>query len=238
LALPEGIGRLTFEAFPISEKELLSRYEKTFTAAVGDVLFLGGHKNCYFPTDLKPLVPGSKVAGVAFTIKGFPLSIAEHYRRFEAADDRRAAMFEEMDENIVIVWDTSGDNDNAQYGEMMSAATMMRGAKGGVVDGGARDTDAIVEMGFPVWCRYTTPASMRSAHEILDWQIPIQMGKVPVMPGDLIFADRDGIIRIPRDMAYDTLLKAEEIQKEERGWRDMIASGLTPSEIVRRGGKF
>jgi regulator of RNase E activity RraA len=236
--MPEGIAALAFEPLPIPEEELLSRYEKTFTAAVGDALFLGGHRNCYFPTSLKPLVPGSKVAGIAFTIKGFPFSIAEHYRRFDAADDRRAAMFEEMRKNVIVVWDTSGDNDNAQYGEMMSAATMMRGAKGGVVDGGARDTDAIIEMGFPVWCRYTTPASMRSAHEILDWQIPIQMGKVPVHPGDVIFADRDGILCIPRELAYDTLLKAETTQKEERGWRDMIASGLTPSEIVRRGGKF
>jgi regulator of RNase E activity RraA len=187
------------------------------------------------PANIRPLVPGSKAAGIAFTVKGYPSHVSE---RKADPNARRARMFEEIGNNTIVVWDTSGDNDNAQYGEMMSAATMMRGSRGGVVDGGARDTDRIIEMGFKVWCRYTTPASMAARHEILDWQIPIKIGKVEINPGDVIFADNDGIIVIPRKLAYDVLVRIEEIASTERGWRDIIASGLTPSEVVRKGGKF
>lgn len=236
--MPEEKAPLTFEPFPIPEEELLDRFEKTFTAAAGDVLFRRGCKKCYLPFNLLPLVPGQKVAGIAFTVKGFPSGDAERYYRFAPAHDRRAAMFEEIQPNAFVVWDTSHDDGKAQYGEMMSAATMMRGARAGVVDGGARDTDRIIEMGFPVWCRFTTPASMASGHEILDWQIPIEMGECRVEPGDVIFGDRDGLVCIPRALAYEVLLEVEKTQSEERGWRDMIASGLSPSEIVRRGGRF
>jgi len=234
--MPEFSPPLSFEPFPIPEEELLDRYEKMFTAAVSDVLH-GTYKirNSILPANIKPLTPGLKAAGVAFTIKGYPSHISE---RSSSPHDRRAQMFEEIQKNTIVVWDTSGDNDNAQYGEMMSAATMMRGCKGGVVDGGARDTDRIIEMGFKVWCRYTTPASMAAMHEILDWQIPIRIGKVEINPGDIVFADNDGIIIIPRAYAYDVLIKIEEIARTERGWRDIIASGLSPSEVVRRGGKF
>jgi len=225
-----------FPPFPIPDEELLNRYENVFTAAVCDVLHRDyGMSEKVLPVNIKPLVPGSRAAGFAFTVKGFPSHISE---RNTDPNLRRALMFEEIEKNTMVVWDTSGDNENAQYGEMMSAATMMRGCRGGIVDGGARDTDRIIEMGFKVWCRYTTPASMAARHEILNWQIPVKIGKVAIDPGDVIFADNDGIIAITRSIAYDVLLKIEEISATEKGWRDIIASGLTPSEVVRKGGKF
>ena len=234
--MPEFSPPLVFKPFPISEAELLDRYEKVFTAAVCDVMQGSyGITNKILPVNLKPLTPGSRAAGIAFTIKGYPSHISE---RKSDPNSRRAKMFEEIEKDTIVVWDTSGDNDNAQYGEMMSAATMMRGCRGGIVDGGARDTDRIIEMGFKVWCRYTTPASMAARHEILDWQIPIKIGKAEINPGDIIFADNDGIITVPRELAYDVLLKIEEIASVEKGWREIIASGLSPSEVVRRGGKF
>jgi len=234
--MPEYSPRLVFEPFPVPEEELLNRYEKAFTAAVCDVL-LGEYKMAdrILPLNIKPLAPGSKAAGTAFTVKGYPSHISE---KKSDPNARRAKMFEEIEKDTIVVWDTSGDNDNAQYGEMMSAATMMRGCRGGIVDGGARDTDRIIEMGFKVWCRYTTPASMAARHEILDWQIPVKIGKVEINPGDVIFADNDGIVCVPRGIAYDVLLKIEKIAATEKGWREIIASGLTPSEVVRRGGKF
>ena len=234
--MPELSPPLVFEPFPISDDELLSRYEKAFTAAVCDVLQRDYHiNNMVLPCNVKPLVPGSRTVGFAFTVKGYPSHISE---RKTDPNARRAKMFEEIERNTVVVWDTSGDNDNAQYGEMMSAATMMRGCRGGIVDGGARDTDRIIEMGFKVWCRYTTPQSMAAHHEILGWQIPIKIGKAEINPGDVIFADNDGIINIPRRLAYDVLIKIEEIAATEKGWREIIASGLSPSEVIRRGGKF
>jgi regulator of RNase E activity RraA len=95
------------------------------------------------PTNLKPLSDGMRVCGPAFTVKGMPDCRSEEEKKRTDEHDRQARMMEEMPENSVVVWDTSHDVDNAQFGEMMTAASMMRGSKGAVVDGGIRDTDRI-----------------------------------------------------------------------------------------------
>ncbi len=138
----------------------------------------------------------------------------------------------------IVVWDTCRDEGTAHYGEMMTAASTMQGCVGAIVNGGVRDVDRIIETGFKVWSRYRTPASMADRFHITGWQQPIMIGRTEVVPGDMVFADMDGIVVVPREIAYDVLIKAEEQNRTERGWRDIIASGLPPAEVVRRGGQF
>jgi regulator of RNase E activity RraA len=121
---------------------------------------------------------------------------------------------------------------------MMTAASMMQGCIGAVVDGGIRDVDRIKETGFKVWSRYRTPRSMAHRFRITDWEIPIKIGETEVSPGDLVFGDMDGVVVVPREIAHDVLIKAEGQNKTERGWREIIASGLSPEDVVRKGGKF
>ena len=219
----------------ISEEEMRERYQAIYTAAVIDILH-GQYckREQALPANLLPLVDGMKAAGFAFTIKGIPTHLPEP----EDEHERRAAMIDALYPGSIVVWDTSHDEGTAHYGEMMTAASMMRGCVGAIVDGGVRDVDRIIETGFKVWSRYRTPASMAHRFRITDWQQPIMIGRTEVVPGDLIFADMDGIVVVPRAIAYDVLLKAEEQNQTERGWRDIIASGLAPGEVVRRGGRF
>ena len=65
---------------------------------------------------------------------------------------------------------------------------------------------------------------------------PTKIGDVVVNPGDIVFADMDGILTVPRKLAYEVLQKSEEKQKTELGWREIIASGVKPSEYVEKGG--
>ena len=237
--MPEFSPPLELNPFPIDEEELLSRYEKIYTALVNDILMKDYDIVPVFPTNLLPLVDGMKVCGIAFTVKGMSECRAPKNEESENhRHERRAKMMEEMYKNNVIVWDTSRDLDNAQFGEMMTAASMMRGSRGAIVDGGIRDTDRIMETGYKIWSRYRTPASMRLRHEIVDWQIPVRVGAIIIYPGDIVFADMDGVVAVPRKLGHEVLLKAEEKQKTELGWREIIASGVDPSEYVRKGGRF
>ncbi len=226
------------DPLPRDGEELINRYEQLYTASVYDVLMMEHKIFGVLPSNLKPLSDGMRVCGTAFTVKGMPDCRTSEEKMRTDEHDRRARMMEEMPKNSVVVWDTSNDVDNAQFGEMMTAASMMRGSKGAVVDGGIRDTERILETAYQIWSRYRTPASMYARHEIVDWQIPIKIGQVTINPGDIVFADMDGIIVVPRNLASEILLKAEEIIKTERGWREVIASGIDPSEYVRKGGKF
>ena len=201
--MPERSTPVALEPFPIEEEELLARYERIFTAAVYDTLIIDYQIFSVFPTNLKPLVDGMKVCGVAFTVKGMPDS--GKGVEGDGVHQRRARMMEEMYRNNVVVWDSSNDEDNAQYGEMMTATAMTRGSRGAVIDGGIRDTDRITETGYKIWSRYRTPASMYERHKIVDWQVPVRIGNAIVHPGDVVFADMDGIVSVPRRIAYDVL---------------------------------
>lgn len=222
--------------FPISDEELLDRYEKVFTAACVDVMdmeFDLHHQ--VLPTYLHPIKDGQKVAGFAFPIKGVSSPIAEEQDEYNL---RMAKFIGSFPKDFITVWDVSGDDNLAQYGEMMSYSTMSQGCRAAIVDGGVRDVDRIIDMGFKVWAKVRTPRSMWHRHRIIAWAVPIQIQDVLINYGDVVFADMDGIVVIPREIAYEVLLRIEERQKTELGWRGILASGLTPVQAFEQGVEF
>ena len=219
----------------LQDEEILERYQAIYTAVVIDILHEEhGMREQALPSNLLPLVDGTKVAGFAFTIKGTPTHLPEP----EDAHEQRAAMIDALYPGSLVVWDTCKDEGTAHYGEMMTAASMMQGCVGAIVDGGVRDVVRIIETGFKVWSRYRTPASMADRFNISGWQQPVRIGRTEVVPGDLVFADMDGIVVVPRAISVEVLLRAEDRNRAERSWRQIIASGLSPAEVVLRGGKF
>ena len=131
--------------FPITDKELCERYEKLFSGAVNDVLREYGYLDNTLPHEILPLREKMKVCGIAFTIKG-----AKNLT-LEGEMERRAEMLEAIHPDSVVVWDTSGDDKSAQWGEIMTLAAKTRGCRGAVIDGGIRDTDRILGLDFPIF---------------------------------------------------------------------------------------
>ena len=123
---------------PISDEELCQRYEAVFTSAVNDVLREKGLLYQTLPNDIKPLRDDMKAAGICFTLKGS--------KNLDLADEmmQRAQMLEAIQPNSICVWDTSGDDESAQWGEIMTMAAKKRGCRGAVVDGGVRDTNCVL----------------------------------------------------------------------------------------------
>ncbi len=218
--------------FPISEKELCDRYEQVTTPMVNDVLREMELLYQTFPNNILPLREEMKVAGIAFTIKGSKNLSLEN----EMVE--RAKMLEAIPENSVCVWDTCEDDESAQWGEIMTMASIRQGCRGAIVDGGVRDTNKVLEQKFPVFCKYRTSNGMLGRFRLNGYQIPISMGKVHVYPGDVVLADIDGCIAIPREIAYEVLLKAEQIRDNEIEIKEMVGSGMTPTEVVENGGYF
>ena len=220
------------EPLPIPAGELCDRLQDLYTAAVNDVLREHGLLHQTLPQTITPLKVEMKAAGIAFTVKGCKdLSL-------EGEMEQRAAMLEAMPENSVVVWDTSGDDESAQWGEVMTMAAMKRGCRGAVVDGGVRDTDRVLEMGFPVWVKYRTSNGMLGRFRMTGYQVPVQIGGVMIHVGDVIFADIDGALVIPREMAYDVLLRAEEIKANESEIKKWVRDGLSAQQVIDRGGYF
>lgn len=217
---------------PISDRELIERYEAVFTAAVNDVLREKGYLYQTLPNSIQGLTMDMKVAGIAFTIKGSKNLLIENEM------PERAKMLDAITPYSICVWDTSGDDESAQWGEIMTMASMGRGCRGAVVDGGVRDTDRILKMKFPVFARYRCSNGMLGRFRMIGYQMPIQIGNVNIAPGDIIMGDIDGVIVVPRALAVEVLEKAEYIRDNEKEIKKMVLSGLRATEIVEKGGYF
>jgi len=217
---------------PVPEQEICDRYEKIFTAAVNDALRERKLLNQTLPNGIMPLRDGMKAAGFAFTIKGAKNLTLKN----EMAE--RAKMLDDIQENSFVVWDTSLDRESAHWGECMTMAAQRKHCRGAAVDGGVRDTDQVLNLGFPLWIRYRSSNGMLGRFRISSWQTPILMGDVIVHPGDLIFADIDGALCVPRSVCVPVLERAEEIANGESELKKWINQGMSAVEIVARGGYF
>jgi 4-hydroxy-4-methyl-2-oxoglutarate aldolase len=217
---------------PICDTELCRRYEALFTAAVNDVLREHNLTHQTLPNNIMPLRDSMKMAGPAFTIKGSKSLLVKDEMR------ERAEMLEAIPQNAVVAWDTSGDDESAQWGEVMTMAARKRGCRGAVVDGGVRDTDRVLPQDFPVFVKYRSSNGMLGRFRITGWQIPVRIGEVDIFPGDIVFGDIDGVLVVPRAIAYEVLLRAEEIAEAESALKQWVEEGLSATEIVDRGGYF
>jgi regulator of RNase E activity RraA len=231
-ALKAARNERSLAALPVSDGELCERYEALFTAAVNDALRERQLVRQTLPNNIMPLRDTMKVAGPAFTIKGAKsLLIKDEIKE-------RAEMLESIPAHSVVAWDTSGDDESAQWGEVMTMAAVKRGCRGAVVDGGVRDTDRVLPQNFPVFVKYRSSNGMLGRFRISGWQVPIRIGDVEIFPGDIVFGDMDGVIVVPRQIAYDILLRSEEIANSEGQLKKWVEEGLPATEIVKRGGYF
>lgn len=218
--------------YPISLQEMRERYLKLYSGALNDVMRFDYKCNAALPSDYAPLNPAWKLCGRAFTVKGAPDITTDG--EFEM----RARMLEALEPESVVVWDCTGDRVTAQWGEVMTMAAIKGGLPGSA---GQRDPGYGSDLRPAVSGLPPVPDQRRNARPISGcdyYQKPVRIGEVTVNPGDWIFGDIDGAIAIPAAEAYTVLLKAEGILKREVGIRDMVNSGLRPTEVVAQGGYF
>lgn len=216
-----------------SPAELSQRYKALYTGAVSDILDSLGLRQQALPYPIMPLSLDMVVAGPAFTGQGYPVEDISN-------DDShmRIRMLESIKPGTVSVWSSAGHFESAHWGEIMSNAARERGCTGAVVDGGLRDTRFVLQMGFPVFCRFRCSASSIGRWEIKEWMVPIQIGRTVIRPDDFVFGDVDGVVVVPKELTVEVLLKTEEMVGRENSMRADLAKGITVSEVYRKHGKF
>lgn len=184
------------------------------------------------PPRIVPLRDRDTVAGLAFTVKSAPNCLIRGEMTV------RSRMLDALHEDAFVVWDTSGDETATLWGGVMTAAAKSKGVRAAAIDGGIRDTRQILEQDFPVYYHYRTSNGSLGRCQITHYQVPIKVGAVTVKPGDVIFADIDGVLCVPRDLAYEVLLRAEQIGGNEKTLFCWVSEGLSISEIADNGGYF
>lgn len=229
IAAREGVSTKPFE---VPLKDLLARYERLYTGAVCDVLREFCLLDQALPGYLRPLNDEHTVAGLAFTVKSAPNVKITGEMTF------RTEMLEGMGPDDFVMWDTSNDERATLWGGVMTATAIGKGVKAACIDGGIRDTHQIKDKNFPVYYKYRIPNGSLGRCLITHYQVPIKIGDVVIKPGDVILADIDGVLCIPRDIACEVLVRAEEIHANEKKIFGWVAEGQTIHQIVDNGGYF
>jgi regulator of RNase E activity RraA len=123
-------------------------------------------------------------------------------------------------------------------GELSAQALRVKDTRGYVVDGHCRDTDFILEMGFPVYCEANTPADIveRWTYDALG--DPITIGTVTIRSGDWLLGDRDGVVIIPHEVAEEVVAETEAVMSTEGEMRRAIMEGMDPERAYLKYGKF
>ena len=165
-----------------------------------------------------------KAAGFALTIR--------QARRSTAYDGKNLArqggiIDTETNPYDMLIIDMAGIQDVCTGGALLALRAKSRGVSGELTNGCLRDADEIAELGFPVYCAGTFPVKSARDIETIGVNVPVMLGGVQIIPGDLILMDRTGAVAIPADRIDEVLKEAERINAREAKMEELIRQGMS-----------
>jgi 4-hydroxy-4-methyl-2-oxoglutarate aldolase len=147
------------------------------------------------------------------------------------------ALVDDLAPGDVVVLACDGPTERiAPWGELLSTASVARGATGCVTDGLVRDVQQIREMRFPVFCGGIGPLDTKGRARMIERDVPVVCGGVAVRSGDLVFGDVDGLVVIPREVEDEVVRRALEKVSGENQSREALQRGEKLADVFRRIG--
>jgi len=162
---------------------------------------------------MRPVWRGARIAGSAITALCHP---GDNWMIHVAA--------EVLKPGDILVVACSSENADGAFGELLATSLKARGAKGVILDVGCRDSNEISEMKFPVWSRAISAKGTVKA-TVGSVNVPVVCAGVNIKPGDVIVADDDGVVIVPRPDAARVAKAGEEREKKEAGSRAKLQKG-------------
>ncbi len=204
-----------------------------YTSVIHDVMRDMGMRNFTLPSRMTSLQPDITLCGPAFTIEG-------RLDESASAHDTLLAWTGLLSKCPAgHIWTAQPHTHGlAQMGELSAETLKRKGVLGCVLDGALRDTNFILEIGFPSWRTHHTPLDIVGRWMPTGSQIDIMIEDVFIQPGDWLHGDRDGMVRIPVGQLDEIIEKSIVAMKAESKVRTAILAGMDPQEAYLKYGKF
>ena len=201
-----------------------------YVPAVSDILDSLGYQNQAMHPRLRPLLPDIRNCG--FVGRARPVSwIATEYIYEEDPYGKEIDVIDSIRPGDVLLHSTDYSGRIAPWGELMSTIAKRNGAVGCICDALIRDCVRIIDMGFPVYYAGIGPLDSKGRGMVMAYDVPIRCGEVIVYPGELVFADYDGIMVIPKAVEKDVLALAQEKVGKENVTRQELLRGKSLREV-------
>lgn len=189
------------------------------TATVSDALDRLGRPGSLH--GIAPLAPGQRVTGRAYTVRyvtaGSPPGTVGDY-------------IDDIGPGQVAVLDNAGRTDCTVWGDILTSIAHHRGLAGTVIDGVCRDVHRALDLGYPIYSRGYFMRTGKDRVEVSGTEIPVNVGGVQIRPGDLIIADSDGAVAVPRDAEAQVLEIATTIAEVEAAILADALAGMSIAE--------
>ena len=206
-----------------SEAEMFDTMrDKLYASVISDTIDSLGARNQQMRADIRPVWEGAMVVG-----RAYPVLTADIYKLVDDPYGPEIDAVDSLKPNDVMVVCTQRSTRTCFWGELLSTAARVRGARGIVIDGYTRDVAQITKMKFPTFATgiYMVDSAGRSI--VVDHNCPVDCGGVLVNPGDIIFGDIDGVVVIPRELEKEVIpLAMEKVSKENLLRNELLKGSL------------
>ena len=202
-----------------------------YVAVISDMLDGLGLRDQVMRPQVRPIDPSRAPVLVG---RAAPLVVAPQFEVVALPYANQIAAIDALAPDDVVVIATGGNDEIAVWGELFSNAALARGARGIVTDGCHRDTRMIQALEFPVFSRGARPVDISGRGTVVSYGRPVDVAGVRVKPGDIVFAEIDGIAVIPQGVADEVVTRAFEKVAKEDGAREDLRNGAYLAEVWER----
>ena len=217
----------------MNNNDFTERLAKCYTGVVHDIMRDDGHKNFTLPPSIKPTKPNHILAGQIFTMEGEVNQTLSHHDTLLAW----TGFLSKAPNNKVVICQPN-NHEVALMGELSAETLQLKGVRGYIVDGGARDLDFILKIDFPVWSSFYTPRDVVGFWKPTQFENTIKIDNTTINNNDYVLADIDGVVIIPEKNIEDILTRSEKLINTENLVRKSIKEGMDPQEAYLKYSAF
>jgi regulator of RNase E activity RraA len=205
--------------------------DSLYSAVVCDALDAAGFPHQSPRIQLKPMTAGHVLVGRCKTTLWADMAHPDP-KPYEL----ELAAVDSCKPDDVLIAAAAGSTRSGVWGELLTTAARNQGCVGAIIDGMVRDIAKIRAMQFPVYARGACVYDSKDRQRVVDIDVPVEIDGVRFCPGDLVIADEDGVVVVPRAVEAQVMAAAWEKVHAENQVRDAIRAGMKATDVFRKFG--